>query len=64
MDLFNFFVGLAFFILGIILLALENQNSKSVKKNDYTRKSFRLQYYFGIVIIIIAGLVMVLKEIF
>ncbi len=62
MDVINFIVGVLLIILGVALYLYESQKVKKEKKNDYMLKSFNIQIFFGIIVLIIVGIVLVFRE--
>lgn len=62
MDFVNLLIGILLFFLGIILYSFERRNVKKEDKNDYMLKSFNIEIFFGIFVLIITGIVLIFKE--
>lgn len=62
MDFVNLLIGILLFFLGIMLYSFERKNVKKENKNDYMLKSFNIEIFFGIFILIITAIVLIIKE--
>lgn len=62
MDFVDLLIGILLFFSGIMLYSFERKNVKKEDKNDYMLKSFNIEIFFGIFILIITGIVLIIKE--
>lgn len=63
MDIINLTIGMLLVIFGYLLFTLQKKERKKQDKDDYMLKSFDIEIYFGIIVLIVCGVVLVFKEI-
>lgn len=64
MDVINLVIGILVSILGILLYILEREKIKKEDKNDYLLKAMNIKIFLAIWTFIIAGIALILKELY
>lgn len=67
MDIINLTIGILLVVIGYLLFTLQKKERKKERKkqdkDDNMLLSFDIEIYFGIIVLIVCGLVLVFKEI-
>ncbi len=61
MDFLNLTIYILLLVLGISLYTLKSKERKH-KRDDYMLKSFNIEIYFGIIVLIVCGILGITKE--
>jgi uncharacterized membrane protein len=62
MNYINIIIGILLIVIGFIFYFLEKPKSKKENQSDYMIKSFNIKIFFGILLFIILGFIMIIKE--